>query len=99
MEISETLKDNVCKLSLEGRLDTMTAPELDAKLSEVIGKEISELTLDFRGLEYISSAGLRVLLRGQKMMNGKGTMVITNVKDELMEIFEMTGFNDILNIQ
>ncbi len=99
MEISETLKENVCRLSLDGRLDTTTAPELDNKLSEVIGKDIKELTLDFKGLEYISSAGLRVLLRGQKMMNGKGTMVITNVKDELMEIFEMTGFNDILNIQ
>ncbi len=99
MEISENLKDKTCVLALEGRLDTTTAPDLEKKIDEVLAKGVNDLTLNFRGLEYISSAGLRVLLHGQKELNNKGTMVITNVKDELMEVFEMTGFVDILTIK
>ena len=83
---------------LEGRLDTTTAPELEAKLKEVLG-DSKELNFDFTGLEYISSAGLRVLLASQKVMNKQGTMKIKNVNETVKEIFEVTGFSDILTIE
>ena len=85
-------------LELEGRLDTMTAPALDKAINEEIG-EVSNLVLDMQGLEYISSAGLRVLLSAQKKMQKVGSMKVRNVCAEVMEVFEMTGFADILVIE
>ena len=85
-------------LQITGRLDTTTAPALDKAIAENINA-IKNLVLDFKGLEYISSAGLRVLLSAQKKMQKTGKMKITNVREEVMEVFEMTGFADILTIE
>jgi anti-sigma B factor antagonist len=94
------IKRNAEELSLEivGRLDTTTAPALDKTIQENIS-EIKSLTLDFKGLEYISSAGLRVLLSAQKKMQQIGSMKVINVCESVMEVFEMTGFADILVIE
>lgn len=94
----EKAKDNGSLLiALEGRLDTATAPQLEAELKSIDG--IMKLTFDFEKLEYISSAGLRVLLAAQKIMDGQGSMVICHVNEIIMEIFEVTGFVDILSIE
>lgn len=85
-------------IALEGRLDTTTSPQLEAELRTSVNG-ISGLTFDFEKLDYISSAGLRVLLAAQKVMNKQKEMKITNVKPEIMEIFEVTGFVDILSIE
>ena len=97
MEIIKTAEDNKLTVAVKGRLDTTTAPELEEALqAEMEG--LTELELDFSELEYISSAGLRVLLATQKKMQGQGTMTVTGVNDIVMEVFEVTGFCDILNI-
>ena len=83
---------------LEGRLDTSTTPQLDEVLNAEL-EGISELTFDFSGLEYISSAGLRALLTAQKTMNRQGRMVVKNVSEEVNEVFEITGFSDVLTIE
>ncbi len=85
-------------LSLEGRLDTTTAPQLETEIKELI-EGVSSLTLDMQNLDYISSAGLRVLLSAQKIMNTQGSMKVINVRETIMEIFEVTGFSDILTIE
>ena len=85
-------------VEIVGRLDTITAPELDKALNENI-TDTKALILDVTGLEYISSAGLRVLLSAQKKMQTIGPMKVTNVREEVMEVFEMTGFADILTIE
>ena len=85
-------------IALEGRLDTTTAPQLEEKINAEIDG-VSQLTFDLKGLEYISSAGLRVLLAAQKIMNKQGNMVVKNASEEVQEIFEVTGFSDIFNIQ
>ena len=85
-------------ISLEGRLDTSTAPELDEVLKDSL-PGVTDLTLNLEKLEYLSSAGLRVLLSAQKTMNKQGSMVVTGVNETIMEIFEITGFSDILTIQ
>ena len=85
-------------IELVGRLDTTTAPALDKTISEDIG-DTKKLVLDIKGLEYISSAGLRVLLSAQKKMQVIGSMIVKNVRDEVMDVFEMTGFDDILTIE
>ncbi len=85
-------------LSLQGRLDTNTAPQLESALAEQSGG-ITKLILDFKELEYISSAGLRVLLSTQKKMSAQGSMIIKNVCEDIMEVFEITGFADILTIE
>ncbi len=90
--------DEKMTVALEGRLDTTTAPELEKKLKEEIG-DVTELILDLSDMVYISSAGLRVLLSSQKTMNKQGSMVVRNVSEEVLEIFEMTGFSDILTIE
>lgn len=97
MEIIKTAEDSKLTVTVKGRLDTTTAPELEEALqAEMEG--LTELELDFSELEYISSAGLRVLLATQKKMQGQGTMTVTGVSDIVMEVFEVTGFCDILNI-
>ena len=84
-------------ITLEGKLDTNTSPELDSKINEL--DEMEEVVIDMKKLDYISSAGLRVLLSMQKIMNKQGKMTITNVCDNVMDIFEVTGFSDILDIE
>jgi anti-sigma B factor antagonist len=98
MTIEKKTNGNALEISLEGRLDTMTAPELEAELNQSLGS-VDSLTLDFSKLEYISSAGLRVLLSAHKAMSGKGGMKVTNVNEIVQEVFEVTGFADILNIE
>ena len=98
MKISKTKNGTELAVALEGRLDTVTAPELEKELKGSLDG-VSELTLDFAGLEYISSAGLRVLLSAQKIMSCKGVMKIKNVNETIMEIFEVTGFSEILTIE
>lgn len=97
MQIKKNIEGSVMSIALEGRLDTMTAPLLEA---EIQGKldGVTELELDFAKLVYISSAGLRVLLSAQKIMNKQGKMTIKNVCAEIKEIFEVTGFSDILTV-
>ena len=98
MKIDQNKNGNVLNIALEGRLDTTTAPDLDAALRASLDG-VTALNLDFSGLEYISSAGLRVLLSAQKIMNKQGEMKLTNVSEPIMEIFEVTGFSDILTIE
>ena len=96
MKIGSNKNDGNLSVTLEGRLDTTTAPELESFLAENYNGE-GALLLDFKNLEYISSAGLRVLLSAQK--RAKGAMKLTNVCELVMEVFEMTGFADILTIE
>lgn len=97
MTIDKAQNGSELVMSLSGRLDTTTAPQLDDEIKSLDGVE--KLVFDFKGLEYISSAGLRVLLSAQKIMNKQGSMIIKNVSEEISEIFEVTGFVDILTIE
>lgn len=97
MEIVKSKKEGILSLRISGRLDTTTAPELEAVLKEELA-DIKELDLDFGSLDYVSSAGLRILLQTQKTMNTLGKMEIRNVNDSVMEVFDITGFSDILTI-
>ena len=98
MNINKTENGESLTIILEGRLDTTTAPRLEAEMKTSL-EGITKLELDFAGLEYLSSAGLRVILATQKVMNKQGKMIIYNVNDTIMEVFEVTGFVDILTIQ
>ena len=98
LNINKTAENGIVSVALEGRLDTTTAPELEQALMASL-TDATELTLDFAELEYISSAGLRVLLAAQKTMNKQGGMKITNVNASIMDIFDVTGFSDILTIE
>ena len=98
MTIQKNLNGSTLNVALEGRLDTTTAPQLEAELKESMDG-ITELNLDFEKLEYLSSAGLRVLLAAQKVMNKQGSMVIRHVNETIHEVFEVTGFIDILTIE
>ena len=98
LNILKTQKGNKLTVVLEGRLDTTTAPQLETEIKENISG-VESLVFDFAKLEYISSAGLRVLLSAQKIMNKQGDMVIRNSSEEVNEIFEVTGFSDILTIE
>lgn len=98
MTVTRTLEGTVLTLAIEGRIDTTTAPGLENEIKENI-EGVTELVLDFAELAYLSSAGLRVLLSAQKQMNKQGKMVIINVCETIMEVFEVTGFVDILTIE
>ena len=98
MNILKTTEGAKLTLALEGRLDTTTAPQLEAEVKGTLGG-VTELVLDFSQLEYLSSAGLRVLLAAQKVMNKQGSMVIRHVNETILEVFEVTGFIDILTIE
>lgn len=98
MNIIKSTEDKTMVIALEGRLDTATAPQLEAELKQSIGDSVM-LVFDFEKLEYLSSAGLRVLLAAQKMMNKQGKMVIRGVNEVILEVFEVTGFLDILTIE
>ena len=97
MIINKNADGEKLTLAVSGRLDTTTAPALEVELKQSIGG-VKELIFDFSGVEYISSAGLRVLLAAQKVMNRQGSMKLTGVSAEVMEVFEITGFSDILTI-
>ena len=96
--INKTIENGKADFALEGRLDTITAPEFEQTLRESLDG-VTELTLDFAQLDYISSAGLRVLLAAQKAMSQQGEMIIRNVNGTIMEISDVTGFSDILTIE
>ena len=96
IEIKKNQEETI--IEIVGRLDTITAPALDKTINEDIG-DTKNLVLDIKGMEYISSAGLRVLLAAQKKMQKIGSMKVINVCEEVMEVFEMTGFADILVIE
>ncbi len=98
MTIKQEKDGGKLTVALEGRLDTTTAPQLEAALRTAVN-DVTELSFDFSELEYISSAGLRVLLAAQKVMNKQGTMIIHNANSDLMDIFEVTGFVDVLCIE
>ena len=98
MNIEQKREGAALALALEGRLDTMTAPQLEATLKEAL-PGVEALTFDLEKLDYISSAGLRVLLSAQKTMNRQGTMKVKNANEMILEIFEVTGFCDILTIE
>lgn len=89
---------DVNTIVLSGRLDTVTAPQLEAELEKILSNS-DTLVLDMANLEYISSAGLRVILKAQKVMNTKGTMKLIHVGESIMEVFDITGFSDFLNIE
>ena len=98
MTINKEQNGSQLTVSIEGRLDTTTAPELEQELKDSLGG-VTELTIDLGKLDYISSAGLRVLLWAQKTMNQNGSMVVKNVSEVVNEVFEVTGFADILTIE
>lgn len=98
MTIEKKINGESAVLTVAGRLDTQTAPELEKEIDAVV-EGLKELTFDFAGLEYISSAGLRVILKAQKAMNKQGSMKLTGVNDSIMEVFDITGFIDILTIE
>ncbi len=98
MNITQNKDGSKLTISLEGRLDTTTAPQLEAELKTALDG-VTELVFDIKDLAYISSAGLRVLLSAQKVMNKQGSMVIRGASEEVMEIFDVTGFVDILTIE
>ncbi|MBQ8678388.1 MAG: STAS domain-containing protein [Treponema sp.] len=97
MTITKNQNGTSVTLSVEGRLDTITAPDLEKEIQSL--SEAASLEIDFANLEYISSAGLRVLLSAHKAFAKKGGMTITNVSETVLDIFDVTGFKDILNIK
>ena len=98
MTIEKKVNNESAILIVSGRLDTQTAPELEAELDSGLAG-LKELTFDMTNLEYVSSAGLRVILKAQKTMNAQGSMKLTGVNDSIMEVFDITGFLDILTIE
>ena len=97
MDIKRELNGDTLVVSIDGRINTNTAPEFEEALSNL--DDVKHLVLDFENVAYISSAGLRVVLSTQKVMNRQGDMVVRNVKPEVLEVFEMTGFLDFLTIE
>ena len=98
LDIKKNQEGSKLEFVLDGRLDTITAPQLEEEIKASLDG-ITDLIFNFSGLTYVSSAGLRVLLSSQKTMNEKGSMVVKNVSDEIQEIFDVTGFSDILTIE
>jgi len=98
MNIKKKAEGDTLTIAVEGRLETTTAPELEAAVKDSI-EGVKSLTFDFEKVDYISSAGLRVLLNAQKIMNRQGEMKVCNINDIVAEIFEVTGFSDILTIE
>ena len=98
MTIEKKINADAAILTVSGRLDTQTAPELEKELDSVL-PGLKDLTFDMTNLEYVSSAGLRVILKAQKAMNAQGSMKLTGVNDSIMEVFDITGFLDILTIE
>lgn len=99
MEISKQQKGSKLVIALEGRLDTMSSPQLEEELKRGVLDDITELTFDLSKLDYISSSGLRVLLAAHKTMMNKGVMYVTGSNATILEVFEVTGFSDLLNLK
>lgn len=97
MEIKTNLEETKMTITINGRIDTTTAPDFEAEINKITNE--TELIIDFTGVEYISSAGLRVVLKAQKLMNTLGKMKLVNVNDDVMDVFDITGFSDILTIE
>lgn len=97
MTIKQIKENKKLTLAITGRIDTSTAPELSELLKDAL-TGVEDLLIDLKGVDYISSAGLRVILLAQKMMNNQGSLTVANVNSDIMETFELTGFTDILNI-
>ena len=97
MKTEKKTENGLTTITVEGRLDTTTAPELERVIGDLDG--VKDLIIDMKNLEYISSAGLRVILKAQKTMNTQGSMKLKNVGESIMEVFEITGFSDILTIE
>ncbi len=98
LDLKKTVENDAAEIRMEGRLDTTTAPQLEAAIQE-IQPSVTRLVLDLSELEYISSAGLRVLLSAQKASMGKGELILRNVNQAVMEVFDVTGFSEILTIE
>ena len=98
MKLTLTKTGTALEVNIAERLDTTTAPQLEVEVKQNL-EGIEKLVMDFAALEYLSSAGLRVILKAQKLMNAQGTMKVMNVNETIMEVFEITGFADILNIE
>ena len=98
MKIEKITDGKELTIKVEGRLDTVTAPELEKEVKDSV-QGVEVLVFDLAGLDYISSAGLRVVLSAQKIMNAQGKMIVKNVNEAVMEIFEITGFTDVLIIE
>ena len=98
MTINKNANGTLTTFEIIGRLDTITAPELEATI-DACAAGLQELVLDCSALEYVSSAGLRVILKAQKLMSEQGELKLTNVNETIMEVFEITGFSDILTIE
>ena len=98
MTIDKFCEGTVLTIKIDGRLDTTTAPQLDAVLDEAL-PGMTDVTLDCASMAYISSAGLRVLLKAQKVMNRQGSMKLIHVNEEVAEVFDITGFSDILTLE
>jgi len=98
LQIKKTVKDDGVILAPVGRLDTLTAPEMESVILETVAK-VDNLTIDLAGLEYVSSAGLRVLLQAQKALSVRGKLTVKNPNETVSEIFDVTGFTEILNIE
>lgn len=98
MTIDKKVDGTTITLTISGRLDTSTAPELESMVTNGL-TGVKDLIIDFSNLEYVSSAGLRVILKAQKMMNSQGSMIVKNVNEIVMEVFDITGFSDILTIE
>lgn len=98
MQITVNKENDLCTIGLSGRLDTVTAPELETAVTQNL-PGTKAMVLDLAGLEYTSSAGLRVFLKTQKLMKAQGSLKLVNVCADILEIFEMTGFTDILTIE
>lgn len=99
MTITKKTDNELLTMELDGRLDTNTAPALELEINNSVTSEIKKLVLDFKELQYISSAGLRVLLAAQKKMNKQGCMIIKNANEMIMDVFHVTGFIDILTVE
>lgn len=99
MQIHSNVTGTELALAIEGRIDTTTAPALEAELKHAVTGDVQTLIFDFSGVEYISSAGLRVLLAAQKVMKKQGQMIVRHVNDTIMDIFDVTGFSDFLTIE
>jgi len=99
MTITKKTDNELLTMELDGRLDTNTAPALEQEINNSVTSEIKKLVLDFKKLQYISSAGLRVLLAAQKKMNKQGCMIIKNANEMIMDVFHVTGFIDILTVE
>ena len=98
MTIDKNKTGDKLTIALKGRLDTTTAPQMESVVREELA-DVKELVIDLSGLDYMSSAGLRVMLAAQKKMNTQGTMVVKNVNEMIKEVFDITGFSDILTIE